>query len=371
MHPIDDEELRSTATLQSTSDSPIHRRQPPDVDRVFSPAPAASDRRRSRRQPAPPGSDSLFRRLRQPDPTAPLPGDDAPLSDGHLLQFGDFPAATYDLDGLVIEFGTHGFDELDDPSPTNSPTSKVPSLGNDNPFWRWAISKFIESSVRWKLPLKKYDMIPNESFLQEASSCQPFFLPNDFYDKVENGSIVLKKTQKVSFCREGLILDGEKSPMKADIVILATGYKGDEKLKNIFASTTFQKWIQGSPNSIVPLYRQMIHPRIPQLAVIGYSESLSNLFIFEMWCKWLTFFLDQAFQLPSIKEMEKDIENWDKYMKKYAGNGKFRRSCIGGAQIWYIDQLCKDIGVNPRRKNGILSEFFQPYGIGDYKALGP
>ncbi|KAL3629797.1 hypothetical protein CASFOL_027019 [Castilleja foliolosa] len=128
MHPIDDEELRSTATLQSTSDSPIHRRQPPDVDRVFSPAPAASDRRRSRRQPAPPGSDSLFRRLRQPDPTAPLPGDDAPLSDGHLLQFGDFPAATYDLDGLVIEFGTHGFDELDDPSPTNSPTSKVPSL---------------------------------------------------------------------------------------------------------------------------------------------------------------------------------------------------------------------------------------------------
>ncbi|GFP98934.1 probable flavin-containing monooxygenase 1 [Phtheirospermum japonicum] len=190
---------------------------------------------------------------------------------------------------------------------------------------RWAMSKFVESYVRWKLPLKK----------------------------------------------EGLILDGEESPLKADIVILATGYKGDEKLKNIFASTTFQNWIEGSPTSIIPLYRQMIHPRIPQLAVIGYSESLSNLFIFEMRSKWLAFFLDEAFQLPSIKEMERDIKSWDKYMKKYAGNGKFRRSCIGGAHIWYIDQLCKDIGINPRRKKGVLSEFFEPYGIEDYLGLGP
>ncbi|KAL3629791.1 hypothetical protein CASFOL_027013 [Castilleja foliolosa] len=235
---------------------------------------------------------------------------------------------------------------------------------------RWALSKFVESYARWKLPLKKYDMIPNESFVQEASSCQIFFLPENFYDKVEDGSIVFKKSQKVSFCREGLILNGEESPLKADIVILATGYKGDEKLKNIFANTTFQNWIQGSPTSIIPLYRQMIHPRIPQLAVIGYSESLSNLFIFEMRSKWLAYFLDQAFQLPSIKEMERDIENWDKYMKKYAGNGRFRRSCIGGAHIWYIDQLCKDIGINPRRKKGFLSEFFEPYGVGDYQVLG-
>ncbi|KAI3446830.1 hypothetical protein Pfo_003495 [Paulownia fortunei] len=236
---------------------------------------------------------------------------------------------------------------------------------------RWGITKFVESYVRWKLPLKKYNMIPKESFVQEASSCQIFFLPENFYDKVEDGSIVFRKSQHFSFCKEGLILDGEDNPLKADIVIFATGYKGDQKLKNIFASPTLQNCIAGSPTSTIPLYRQMIHPKIPQLAVIGYSESLSNLYTFEMRCKWLAFFLDQAFQLPSIKEMEKDVKTWEKYMKKYAGNGQFRRACIGSVHIWYNDQLCKDIGCNPRRKKGFFSDLFEPYGLADYEGLGP
>ncbi|KAG8367496.1 hypothetical protein BUALT_Bualt16G0078000 [Buddleja alternifolia] len=236
---------------------------------------------------------------------------------------------------------------------------------------RWGLSKFVESYVRWKLSLKKYDMIPEESFVQEVSSCQILFLPDNFYDKVEEGSIVFKKPKKFSFCKEGLILDGEDDPLKADIVIFATGYKGDEKLRNIFTCPTFQNRIAGSPTSTVPLYRQMIHPRIPQVAVIGYSESFSNLYTFEMRSIWLSFFLDQTFELPSIKEMEKDIKMWEKYMKRYAGNGKFRRACVGGVPIWYNDQLCRDIGCNPRRKKGFFSEFFEPYVLADYKGLAP
>ncbi|KAG8367498.1 hypothetical protein BUALT_Bualt16G0078200 [Buddleja alternifolia] len=235
----------------------------------------------------------------------------------------------------------------------------------------WVMSKFVESYARWKLPLKKYNMIPEESFVKEASSCQILFLQDNFYDKVEDESIVFKKSKSFSFCKEGLILDGENDPIKADIVIFATGFKGDEKLRNVFADPTFQNGITGLPTSAVPLYRQMIHPRIPQLAVIGYSESLSNVHTFEMRCMWLSFFLDQTFQLPSIKEMEKDIKTWEKYMKRYAGNGKFRRACVGGVPIWYNDQLCKDIGCNPRRKKGFFSDLFEPYGSADYKELVP
>lgn len=118
------------------------------------------------------------------------------------------------------------------------------------------MSKFVESYLRWKLPLKKYDLIPKESFSKEACSCQIFFLPENFFDRVEDGSILFKKSEQISFCIEGLIIDGERNnPIKADVVILATGYRGDEKLKNIFASPTFQSYIEGSPNSIIPLFR--------------------------------------------------------------------------------------------------------------------
>ncbi|XP_057767939.1 probable flavin-containing monooxygenase 1 [Salvia miltiorrhiza] len=238
---------------------------------------------------------------------------------------------------------------------------------------RWAMSKFVESYIRWKLPLKKYGMIPPESFLQEVSSCQIYMLPQTFYDKVENGSIVLKKSQNLSFCKDGLIIDGQdaNNPIKADVVIFATGYKGDEKLKNIFASPTFQSYILGTPASTIPLYRQIIHPRIPGLAAIGYSESASNLYTFEMRCKWLAHFLDEALQLPSIKEMEKEVEMWERYMKRYSANGKYRRGCIAGLHIWYNDQLCRDIGVNPRRKKGFFADMFQPYGLPDYNGITP
>ncbi|KAG6421166.1 hypothetical protein SASPL_117715 [Salvia splendens] len=227
---------------------------------------------------------------------------------------------------------------------------------------RWVISKFVESYIRWKLPLKKYGMVPKERFLDEIAACQIYMLPETFYDKVENGSIVLQKSQNLTFCKDGLIIDNDDH-IKADVVIFATGYKGDEKLANIFKSPIFRNHIAGSRDSTIPLYRQIVHPRIPGVAAIGYSESASNLYSIEMRCKWLACLLDETVQLPRMEEMEKDIKMWDEYMKRYAANGKYRRACIAGLHIWYNDQLCRDIGANPRRKKGFFTEMFQPYGL--------
>ncbi|CAK9329684.1 unnamed protein product [Citrullus colocynthis] len=234
---------------------------------------------------------------------------------------------------------------------------------------RWGISKFVESYLRWKLPLKKHGMLPTHSFFVEVSSCQVATIPQNFYKRVEEGSIVLRKSNSFTFSQQGLVIDGDATrPVEADVVILATGYKGNEKLKTIFKSTTFQKYISISPTSIMPLYRQVIQPRIPQLAVIGYAEGISDLFSSDMRCQWLVHVLDGSFKLPSIKEMEDEIRLWEMNMKEYAGE-YFWRSCVGINNIWYNDQLCKDMGRKYFRKKGILAELFQPYLPSDYATL--
>ncbi|CAK9159013.1 unnamed protein product [Ilex paraguariensis] len=205
---------------------------------------------------------------------------------------------------------------------------------------RWVISKFVESYLRWKLPLKMYGMIPKVSFFQKIASCLIIMLPEIFYDKVREGSIILKESQSFSFYKQGLIIDGEVEPLKTDLVIFATGCRG------------------------------RCHPRIPRLAIIGHSESLGSLYTFEIRCQWLAHFLDGTFKLPSIKEMEKDITMWENYQKQYAGKS-YQRSCIGALHIWYNDQLCKDIGCNPRRKKGFFQDLFEPYGPTDYVQLQP
>uniref|UniRef100_A0ACD5W1I8 Uncharacterized protein n=1 Tax=Avena sativa TaxID=4498 RepID=A0ACD5W1I8_AVESA len=229
-------------------------------------------------------------------------------------------------------------------------------------------SKFAESY--YSIPMKKYDMVPDHSLFEALVTCSVATAPKDHYKRLEEGSIVLKKSKTFTFCKEGVFLEGESSPMKTDIVIFGTGYKGDEKINDMFKSKYFRSIAAGSTSTTVPLYRECIHPKIPQLAVLGYSQSLANLYTTELRAKWLTNFMDGGFRLPSIEAMQKDVLEWEKFVKCYS-IGYFRRSCIGILNIWYNDQLCKDMGCNPRRKKGFLAELFEVYGPGDYANLHP
>uniref|UniRef100_A0A0E0DYE5 Uncharacterized protein n=1 Tax=Oryza meridionalis TaxID=40149 RepID=A0A0E0DYE5_9ORYZ len=66
--------------------------------------------------------------------------------------------------------------------------------------------------------------------------------------------------------------------------------------------------------------------------------------------------------------MEKSVVEWVGWahdMRRCSGN-YFRKSCISTITTWYNDQLCRDMGYNPRRKKGIVAEWIEPYGAADY-----
>ncbi|KAL6900836.1 hypothetical protein ACP4OV_005512 [Aristida adscensionis] len=233
---------------------------------------------------------------------------------------------------------------------------------------RWIFSKFAESY--YSIPMKKFDMVPDHSLFDALAACLIAITPKDHYRRLEEGSIQVKKSKTFSFCKEGVLVEGESSPVKSDIVIFGTGFKGDQKIKDMFASKYFRSIAVESASTTVPLYRECIHPRIPQLAVIGYSESISNLYTSELRAKWLVHFMDGGFKLPNVTAMQKDVLEWEKYMKRYSGK-YFRRSSIGILHNWYNDQLCRDMGCNPRRKKGFFKDLFEVYGPGDYVDLLP
>ncbi|KAL5100834.1 hypothetical protein RYX36_005161 [Vicia faba] len=234
-----------------------------------------------------------------------------------------------------------------------------------SPF-RWGFGKLIEIYLKSKLPLKKFGLVPKHSFHHDMYKCTFGVLPDLYFDKVKEGSILIKKSQSVTFCNEGLIIDGEAKAIESDIVVFATGFKGDQKLKSIFKSATFQSLIKSPRNVTVPLYRQILHPGIPQLAIMGYAEALSNIYSNEMRCQWLARFLDGNIKLPSVKEMEKDVKVWEETIKQYDRKWD---SCIVTCGIWYNDQLCKDMKCNHLRKKTAFAELFEPYGPADYNGL--
>jgi len=124
---------------------------------------------------------------------------------------------------------------------------------------RWAISKVIETYFKCSIPLQKHGMVPDYSFSFAMSSCSIAMLPEGFYDRVDEGSIILKKSKAFNFSNDGIILQDRKENIKSDIVILATGFRGDQKLRNIFTANWCRKIVAGSQDTSAPLYRYTLY----------------------------------------------------------------------------------------------------------------
>ncbi|XP_050218863.1 probable flavin-containing monooxygenase 1 [Mercurialis annua] len=227
---------------------------------------------------------------------------------------------------------------------------------------RKAISKFIESYLVWKLPLEKYGLKPDHPFVEDYASCQMAILPEEFFEEADKGKIVFKRASKWWFWSGGIEFD-DHTKLEADVVLLATGYDGHKKLTNLLPHS-FSSLITDS-SGIMPLYRGTIHPLIPNMAFVGYIESVSNLHTAELRCIWLARLADEKFKLPTIGEMIQQTHDEIEVMKR--STRFFRRHCISTYSINHSDEICKEMGWNPWRKSNLFLEAFAPYNSQDYQ----
>ncbi|KAG2321242.1 hypothetical protein Bca52824_014455 [Brassica carinata] len=251
-------------------------------------------------------------------------------------------------------------------------------------YWIWGLPFFLFYSTRAAqflhdkpnrsflrpslshLPLEKYGLKPDHPFEEDYASCQMAIIPENFFDEADKGMIRFKKTLN-----------------EADVVILATGYDGDKKLKAIIPEP-FRSWLE-FPWGLMPLYRYLIiisyrflnnrkkqycssgtiHPLIPNMGFVGYVQSNSNVRASELRSMWLNLLMDGKFKLPSKEKM---LYRFYKEMEVMKRSSRFYKNhCISTFSIQHADDLCNDMGLNPRRKSNLFLDVFCPYGSQDYR----
>ncbi|XWS72357.1 hypothetical protein CRYUN_Cryun02cG0033200 [Craigia yunnanensis] len=226
---------------------------------------------------------------------------------------------------------------------------------------RKAVSKFIESYLVWKLSLVKYGLKPDHPFEEDYASCQMAILPENFFSEADKGRILFKRASKWWFWNGGLEFE-DNTKLEADVVLLASGYDGKKKIQDLLPEP-FSSLIVDS-SGIMPLYRGTIHPLIPNMAFVGYIESVSNLHTAEIRCKWLSRLTDDLFKLPSIEKMLEQTTKEMEIMKKTTRF--YKRHCISTFSINHSDEICEEMGWKSWRKNNWFLEAFAPYGSQDY-----
>lgn len=111
--------------------------------------------------------------------------------------------------------------------------------------------------------------------------------------------------------------------------------------------------------------RGTIHPLIPNMAIVGYVESVSNLNSSELRSMWLSHLVDDKFKLPSIEKMLSHTLQEMEVMKR--STRFYKRHCISTYSINHSDDLCEDMGWSSYRKKSWISEVLAPYAGADYK----
>ncbi|KAJ4820422.1 Dimethylaniline monooxygenase [N-oxide-forming] 2 [Rhynchospora pubera] len=226
---------------------------------------------------------------------------------------------------------------------------------------RTGVSKFIESYLSWKLPLEKYGLKPDHPFHEDYASCQMAILPENFFSEADAGRIQFEKSSKWWFWEKGVVLeDGTK--LEADIVFCATGFEGKEKLRTVLPKP-YDGLIENN-SGIMPLYRGTIHPLIPNMAFVGYIESVSNLHTSELRCRWLASLLKKHFKLPGVADMLKEVDIETEVMRHTTRF--YKRHCISTYSIRHSDDMCREMGWEKWRKGNWFSEAFSPYNNQDY-----
>jgi cation diffusion facilitator CzcD-associated flavoprotein CzcO len=175
----------------------------------------------------------------------------------------------------------------------------------------------------------------------------------EFYSAVANGRARITRGRMVSFNGpDSVVLDSGKE-LRADLVVLATGWRQDVS----FLDADLGKTVLG--NGRFRLYRHILPASNPRLGFIGYASSIASPLTSELSAHWLSQTFRSELILPRVEEMEREIDRvleWTSRVYPERSEGYV----IGLYVAHYADELLRDMGLRTQRTSNVLSEQFGP-----------
>ncbi len=226
----------------------------------------------------------------------------------------------------------------------------------------WAQWRGLEALLKMQFKLKACDMVP-EHRIEDQISCSLGVAPEGFYEHVQSGKIKAKRTEIARMEGKQLLMKNGES-VTADVLVCGTGFTQELP----FLEESYRKLII-APNGSYRLFRNIIHPLVPQLGFVGFNSSLFTTLTSEVAANWLLAYMENQLSLPSVSAINEDMEymfQWRRHSRPIAS--EFGGTCIAPFNFMHLDQLMKDMGL-PVKLTRWPHEYLKPINPADYHKL--
>merc|ERR1712050_268616 len=186
-------------------------------------------------------------------------------------------------------------------------------------------------------------------------------LSYEFRDHLRAGKVNAVKGSIARFNKAGVVLtDGTE--MQADIIVFGTGFKKTYS----YLDTEMQQRLNRQSDGLW-LYRNIFPTEVNDLCFIGAEVStFNNILTHGLQAIWLQRVLSGAVSLPAKQTMIDDIAKNQEWKRSWMPAKGDRAAILQLHKMKYHDQLCKDMGVNHKRKGcNKFAECFAPYSAAD------
>lgn len=228
---------------------------------------------------------------------------------------------------------------------------------------KWAWWRTVELMFRGQFRLSG-DFVPDSRIDRDLFNGGQI-LSYEFRDHLRAGKVNAVKGSIARFTETGVVL-ADGTEMQADIIVFGTGFKKSYS----YLDADMQQRLNRQSDGLW-LYRNIFPTEVNDLCFIGAEVStFNNILTQGLQAIWLQRVLSGAVSLPAKQTMIDDVTKNQEWKRSWMPAKGDRAAILQLHKMKYHDQLCKDMGVNHKRKGwNKFAECFAPYSAADYAGL--